>query len=81
MAIASTGGLAYITNAGGGGDISLSGNTSGTLALISSGTLYLAGGNNVTLSQHGNSISISAEHHCGQTLSISAGTTSSGYPE
>lgn len=38
----------------------ISGNTSGAGALISSGTLTLAGGNNVTLSQNGNAITISA---------------------
>ena len=41
-------------------DITLSGNTSGTLALMSSGTVTLAGGNNITLSQAGNAITISA---------------------
>ena len=41
-------------------DVSLSGNTSGTLALISSGTMILAGGNNITLSQHGQSVTIQA---------------------
>ena len=40
--------------------VSLSGNTAGVLANISSGTLYLAGGNNVTLSQAGNSVTVSA---------------------
>lgn len=40
--------------------ISLLGNTAGVLANVSSGTFYLAGGNNVTLSQQGNSITISA---------------------
>ena len=40
-------------------DLTLSGNTSGTLALVSSGTLTLAGGNNVTLSQVGNAVTIS----------------------
>ena len=45
---------------GGGISASLSaGNTSGTLALVSSGTMYLAGGNNITLSQNNNSITIS----------------------
>lgn len=34
-------------------------NTAGVLANISSGTLYLAGGNNITLSQNGNSVTIS----------------------
>lgn len=41
-------------------DVSLGGNTSGTLALVSSGTLILAGGNNITLSQVGNAVTISA---------------------
>lgn len=40
-------------------DVTLSGNTSGALALISSGTLTLAGGNNITLSQNGNAVTIS----------------------
>lgn len=35
------------------------GNTAGALAAISSGTLYLAGGNNVTLSQNANSLTFS----------------------
>jgi hypothetical protein len=39
-------------------DLTLGGNTSGTLALVSSGTLLLAGGSNVTLSQNGNSVTI-----------------------
>lgn len=39
-------------------DISLDGNTSGVLALISSGTAIFAGGNNITLSQNGNSVTI-----------------------
>ena len=47
-------------SSGGGIDLSLSGNTTGTLALISSGTGILAGGNNITLSQNGQSITISA---------------------
>lgn len=34
-------------------------NTAGILANISSGTLYLAGGNNITLSQNANSVTIS----------------------
>lgn len=39
-------------------NLSLSGNTTGTLAHISSGTLTLAGGSNITLSQNGNAITI-----------------------
>ncbi len=38
---------------------SLSGNTAGALADISTGTMYLAGGDNITLSQNGNSVTIS----------------------
>jgi hypothetical protein len=38
--------------------LSLSGNTEGTLTPINSGTAILAGGNNITLSQSGNAISI-----------------------
>jgi len=41
-------------------DLTLAGNTSGALALVSSGTATLAGGNNITLSQAGNAITISA---------------------
>lgn len=42
--------------------VSLAGNTVGALADISSGRLILAGGNNVTLSQGGNSVTISGPH-------------------
>lgn len=41
-------------------NITLSGNTAGVMAQISSGTLTLAGGDNVTLSQNGNAVTISA---------------------
>ena len=51
-------------------EISLSGNTSGTLTDITSGTAYFAGGNNVTLSQNGQSITISAFNQSVQTQSI-----------
>jgi hypothetical protein len=50
-------------------DISLSGNTAGVLGLISSGTAILAGGNNITLSQNGQSITISAFNQTVQTQS------------
>lgn len=56
-------------------DVTLGGNTSGVLALVSSGTLFLAGGNNVTLSQNGNSVTISANTVAAASLSVSAGTT------
>jgi fibronectin-binding autotransporter adhesin len=39
-------------------NVTLSGNTAGTMTQISSGTLTLAGGNNITLSQSGNKVSI-----------------------
>lgn len=40
-------------------DLSLSGNTAGVMAQVSSGTLTLVGGNNITLSQNGNAVTIS----------------------
>jgi len=55
------------------------GNTAGVLALVSSGTLFLAGGNNVTLSQNGNSVTISANTAAAANLSVSAGTTSGAF--
>jgi hypothetical protein len=50
---------------------SLSGNTAGALALVSSGTLYLAGGNNITLSQNANSVTISGANTGGAQTGIS----------
>lgn len=52
------------TGGGGGGgtsgiDLTLAGNTAGVLAFMSSGTVTLAGGNNITLSQAGNAVTIS----------------------
>ena len=38
----------------------IGGNTAGVSTLVSSGTLTLAGGNNITLSQNGNAVTISA---------------------
>lgn len=55
---------------------SLSGNTAGVLALVSSGTLYLAGGNNMTLSQNGNSVTFSAFSQTAQTQNILAASLS-----
>lgn len=45
-------------------------------AQISSGTMLLAGGNNVTLSQNGNSVTVSAASQTNQTISFSAGSQS-----
>lgn len=72
-------GWAYVGNAGAGGgvDVVIGGNTSGATASVSSGTLFLAGGNNVTLSQNGQSITISGGTIAGQPVNFSAGTTSS----
>jgi hypothetical protein len=50
---------------------SLSGNTAGVLALVSSGTAILAGGNNITLSQNGQSITISGANAGGAQTGIS----------
>lgn len=44
--------------AGGNFNVTLSGNTAGVMAQVSSGTLTWAGGANITLSQNGNAISI-----------------------
>jgi hypothetical protein len=47
---------------GGNFNLTLSGNTAGAMAQVSSGTLTLAGGNGVVLSQNGNAITISASN-------------------
>jgi hypothetical protein len=56
------------------------GNTSGTVAEISSGTLTLAGGNNITLSQSGNKVVIVGPSTLpgGVAASIAGNSTSSG---
>jgi len=50
---------------------SLSGNTAGVLALVSSGTMIFAGGNNITLSQNGQSVTISGANAGGAQTAIS----------
>lgn len=52
----------------------ISGNTDGTPAIISSGTMVLAGGNNITLSQSQNTISIHGGAGAGGGIAVSAGT-------
>lgn len=52
--------------------LSASGNTSGTLTTFSTGTLVLAGGNNITLSQSSNTITISAGNGGGAGVTLSA---------
>lgn len=54
-------------------DVTLGGNSTsagGGFQLVSSGTLFLAGGNNITLSQNGQSITISAFTQTAQTQNI-----------
>lgn len=48
-------------------NVSLSGNTAGVMAQVSSGTMTLAGGNNITLSQNGNAVTISGPNTVAQT--------------
>ena len=61
--------------------VSFGGNTAGVMALVSSGTLVLAGGNNITLSQDGQSVTVSGAtipSTAGliSAINVSAGTTS-----
>src|ERR1700749_358341 len=64
---------------GGGNAVSIIGNIFGAPSLISSGTLFLAGGKNVTLSQNGQSITISAKPAPVATLPIWAGSPSGAF--
>lgn len=62
-------------------DVTLAGNSTsagGGYALVSSGTLTLAGGNNITLSQNGNAVTISAANAGGAQTGISSIAASSG---
>lgn len=59
-------------------DVSLSGNTAGALALVSSGTMILAGGNNITLSQNAQSITISGAAQSNQSMGIYASSNTIG---
>src|SRR5882672_5852412 len=61
----------------GGNNVSIIGNVAGAPSLISSGTLFLAGGNNVTLSQAGQSVTISGgvQAGIGTTIGTQAGST------
>lgn len=55
---------------GGGIAASIGGNTTGTPALISTGTMYLIGGSNLTLDQSGNSITFDVAAQSQQTQNI-----------
>lgn len=57
-------------------NVTLSGNTAGVMAQVSSGTLTLAGGNNITLSQNGNAVTISGA--AGGGAGFSAGVSTGG---
>lgn len=51
-------------------NLTLSGNTAGAMAQVSSGTLNLAGGNNIVLSQNGQSVTISGSNQTVQTQNL-----------
>ena len=51
--------------------VTLDGNTAGALALVNTGTLTLAGGNNITVSQAGNAVTISGANIGGAQTGIS----------
>jgi hypothetical protein len=51
-------------------NITLSGNTAGAMANVSSGAMTLAGGNNITLSQAGNAVTVSAAAQSVQTQNM-----------
>lgn len=53
-------------------NVTLSGNTAGAMAQVSSGTMTIAGGNNITLSQAGNAITISGPNTSAQQTGISS---------
>jgi len=67
---------------GGAAKVSLSGaNTDGVLTLISTGTMYMAGGNNITISQNGNSLTFVGMNNVGATTfrgGVSTGGNTSG---
>ena len=71
--------LSIIAGGGGANDITLGGNTDGTLTEISTGTVTIAGGDNITLSQDGNAFTIvgaASGTDAGIAFSMSASNTS-----
>lgn len=56
----------------------IAGNTTGVGSLVSTGTMTLAGGNNITLSQNANAITISAANQSVQTVGMYATGNSTG---
>jgi len=76
-------GITFIGASGGGGtggfDLQIGGNTTGTTYLVATGTMTLAGGNNITLSQAGNGITISGNAgNAGTSGNIYAGGNTTG---
>lgn len=59
-------------------NVTLGGNTSGVLTNISTGTMFLAGGNNITLSQNANSVTISGAAGGGAAGSNTLGMSNLG---
>ncbi len=60
--------MTYIPPVNGGRiNATIGGNTAGAGALVSTGTMFMAGGNNITLSQNANSITISAPNAVAQS--------------
>jgi hypothetical protein len=59
-------------------NLTLAGNTTGTLANVSSGTLTLAGGNNITLSQVGNAVTIIGSAGASNSHNITVGGNTTG---
>jgi hypothetical protein len=64
-------GNASLGGGGGGIAVNIGGNTAGTPAVISSGTVSFMGGNNITLSQNGQSVTISGPNAGGAQTGIS----------
>lgn len=56
----------------------ISGNTAGATAYLSTGTVVIAGGNNITLSQNGNSVTISGPNTAVQSTQPVAASASNG---
>lgn len=56
-------------------NLTLGGNTAGVMAQVSSGTLTLVGGNNITLSQNGNAVTISGGAGGGGGLALANSQT------
>lgn len=63
--------MAYTPSVNGGRiNATIGGNTAGVGSLVSTGTMTMAGGNNVTLSQNGNAITFSAANQTVQTMGM-----------